>query len=66
MKREREEQRRKQEEKEYDEWYKNYIIGDSGIWVGNGVDEQYVINVNVRDKSIITKILFIVSWKLVI
>lgn len=39
----------------YDEWYKNYITGDTGIWVGNGVDEQYVINVNVRDKSIINR-----------
>lgn len=39
----------------YDEWYKNYISGDSGIWVGNGVGEQYVINVNIRDKNIINR-----------
>lgn len=40
---------------EYDEWYKNYVTGDSGIWVGNGVSEQYIINVNTRDKNIINR-----------
>ncbi len=31
---------------EYDEWYKNYISGDTGIWVGNGIDDQYTINIS--------------------
>lgn len=39
----------------YEEWYKNYITPDTGIWVGNGVAEQYVLNVNVRDKNIINR-----------
>lgn len=39
----------------YEEWYKNYITSDTGIWVGNGVAEQYVLNVNVRDKNIINR-----------
>ncbi len=30
---------------EYDEWYKNYVIKDSGIWVGNGIENQYLINI---------------------
>lgn len=38
---------------EYDEWYKNYITGDSGIWVGNGISDQYLINVNTSDKNVI-------------
>lgn len=33
---------------EYDEWYKNYITGDTGIYVGNGIDDQYTINVSNR------------------
>ena len=31
---------------EYDEWYKNYITGDTGIWIGNGITDQYLINVD--------------------
>lgn len=38
---------------EYDEWYKNYIMGDSGIWVGNGIDDQYLLDVNSSGKEII-------------
>lgn len=40
---------------EYDEWYKNYIAGDSGIWVGNGATEQYLIKINIRDKNIVNR-----------
>lgn len=40
---------------EYDEWYKSYIAGDSGIWVGNGVTEQYLLKVDIRDKNIINR-----------
>ena len=30
---------------EYDSWYKQYIENDNGIWVGNGFDDQYLINI---------------------
>ena len=33
---------------EYDMWYKNYILKDNGIWVGNGIDSQYLISLNDR------------------
>lgn len=38
---------------EYDEWYKDYIMGDSGIWIGNGVDDQYLINVSSNRSEIV-------------
>jgi len=31
---------------EYDEWYKEYVVDDNGIWIGNGVADQYVIKLN--------------------
>lgn len=39
----------------YDEWYKNYISGDSGIWVGNGITDQYTITINLKDKNIVNR-----------
>ena len=36
---------------EYNEWYKNYVSGDSGVWVGNGVGNQYLIKVSASYKS---------------
>lgn len=38
---------------EYDDWYKNYIMGDSGIWVGNGIDDQYLLEVNSSGKDVV-------------
>ena len=35
---------KKLKEHEYDEWYKRYVENDNGIWVGNGFDDQYLIN----------------------
>ena len=32
-------------EHEYDPWYKQYIENDNGIWIGNGFDDQYLINI---------------------
>ena len=29
----------------YDEWFKEFVSDDSGIWVGNGLDSQYLINI---------------------
>ena len=39
--------------REYDDWYKKYISNDCGIWVGNGINDQYLINVNTLDSDII-------------
>ena len=30
----------------YDEWYKQFIAEDNGIWIGNGLDSQYLINIS--------------------
>lgn len=30
---------------EYDEWYKNFVNKESGIWVGDGIEDQFLINV---------------------
>ena len=40
---------------QYDEWYKKYFNGDSGIWVGNGIADQYLISVNTNDKNILKR-----------
>ena len=39
----------------YEEWYKSFVMGDSGIWVGNGITDQYLISTNVSsfDKEIV-------------
>lgn len=38
----------KMKELEYEDWYKKYVSGEDGIWIGNGVDEQYLINISDR------------------
>jgi len=38
---------------EYDPWYKNYISKESGIWVGNGIDSQYLINITQDRRSLV-------------
>ena len=38
---------------EYDEWYKEYVSGDTGIWIGNGISDQYLINVNTANKEVV-------------
>lgn len=38
---------------EYDEWYKSYVSNENGIWVGNGVEDQYLISLNTSGKDII-------------
>ena len=38
--------------REYDEWYKKYLTGDSGIWVGNGISDQYLISID-NDENIV-------------
>ena len=29
---------------EYDDWYRNYNQKEQGIWVGNGIRDQYLIS----------------------
>ncbi len=38
---------------DYDEWYKTFVTGDSGIWVGNGLDDQYLINITANRRNIV-------------
>ena len=38
---------------EYDEWYKNFITKDNGIWIGNGVDSQYLISITSERRLIV-------------
>jgi len=37
---------------EYDDWYKNYITKEDGIWVGNGLDDQYLFDL-ISNRNII-------------
>lgn len=39
---------------QFDAWYKNYISNDTGIWVGNGVDNQFVITTEINRKTIVS------------
>lgn len=38
---------------EYDEWYKNFVTKDNGIWVGNGVDNQYILTITSERRLIV-------------
>ena len=38
---------------EYDDWYKEYITKDSGIWVGNGISDQYLIRLNSSNRNLV-------------
>ncbi len=38
---------------EYDDWYKNYVSKDNGIWVGNGISDQYLIRLNSSNRNLI-------------
>ena len=40
---------------EYDEWYKNNVSGEDGLWIGNGVDDQYLIRTTTMSKNIVNK-----------
>ena len=37
---------------EYDEWYSDYLTGEDGIWVGNGVDDQYVFEITANGRLV--------------
>ena len=32
----------------YSDWYRNYVVQDSGIWVGKGINDQTIINFSAR------------------
>ncbi len=38
---------------EYDSWYRSYGSEENGIWIGNGVNDQYLLSVNLglREKN---------------
>ncbi len=38
---------------QFDPWYKNFVSSDTGIWVGNGVDNQFVITTEINRKTVI-------------
>lgn len=33
---------------EYETWYKNCVDNSTGIWVGNGINDQYTIKTSMR------------------
>ena len=37
---------------EFEDWYKNYITKENGIWIGNGIDNQYLITINSSRKEL--------------
>ena len=40
-------------EHNYDEWYTENVLEGNIIWVGNGIDDQYLIDVNAPRKEIL-------------
>ena len=38
---------------EYDPWYKSFIGKEDGIWVGNGFNDQYLINISTNRRDIV-------------
>lgn len=44
----------KMKNQEYSEWFRQYASKDNAIWVGNGVDGQYLINISDR-KELVNK-----------
>ncbi len=38
---------------EYDEWFKAYVSKDNAIWVGNGINNQYLITINSDRRKIV-------------
>ena len=39
---------------QFDIWYKNHVPGDTGIWIGNGVDTQFVITAEINRKEVVS------------
>ena len=32
--------------KEFDTWYKQYVVNSEGLWLGSGITEQFVLKYN--------------------
>ncbi len=43
----------KMKEHNYDEWYSQNVMENNVIWVGNGIEDQYLIDVNAPRKEVI-------------
>lgn len=41
--------------REYDDWFKEYVSVDNGIWVGNGINDQYLLTINSTDMEMINR-----------
>lgn len=37
---------------QFDSWYKGYVVTNTGIWIGNGIDTQYALTYEADRKSI--------------
>lgn len=40
----------------YEDWYRNHVINNNGIWIGNGITEQFTIKISKVDKSLYQEI----------
>ena len=36
----------------YESWFENYVSGNNGIWLGNGISEQSLIKISKTTKEI--------------
>ena len=39
-------------EHKYDDWYSEFVLDDNVIWIGNGIDDQYILEVNAPRREI--------------
>ena len=39
---------------EYDEWYKECVNGNDGLWIGSGVTNQYTVKLSIQPNKINT------------
>ena len=47
----------------YDDWYRNNGVGNSGIWLGSGITEQYVIKIAKMDRKLYQEIKYDFGYK---
>ena len=40
--------------RKFEQWYKNHVSNDTGIWIGNGIDNQFVITTEFNRKEMIS------------
>ena len=39
-------------EHKYDDWYSEFVLDDNVIWIGNGIDDQYILEVNAPRREV--------------